>query len=370
VGLWSLLSGWRKRRAVDGPHKLPRAGRRKSPAAKQAARHCRFETMEERRLLDADPLKIGVTYLEEDSGSDLHGDTFQVQFEGGAPGTELTRLIIDGDHGPAGLSVGDMIFDTLKSGLGADEAFNLQVVSSTGIQHVSWQVSDGGSQLTFEFSGFHAGEKLIFSIDVDEVQDFDPSETNQATINEGIDPIASGVEFQGSQLTAEFETPHFHDIGGTSEFRNLYDAQFAGSGLLISQGNASGLPHDDSQGKRDRSTGTMLPLQQLPLPVTIAGRVFADNNRNLVQDGSDFGLAGVNLALWKKVGGVWTNTGHTTTTNAQGDYSFGLGLKLQPGVYQVRESQPAGFFSVGAIPGTVGGAPTGSTITGDPDVLT
>ncbi len=372
MGWWSLLSGWGKRAATQGASALLPAPRRKSPAAKRAAtaRHCRFESMEERRLLDADPLKIGVTYLEEDSGSDLHGDTFQVLFEGGAAGTELTRLVIDGDHGPAGLSVGDMIFDTLNSGLGADDAFTLQVISSTGIQHVSWQVSDGGSQLTFEFSGFHAGEKLIFSIDVDEVQDFDPAETNQQTINEGIDPIASGVEFQGSQLTAEFHAPHFHDASGTSEFRNLYDAQFAGSGLLISQGNANGLQPDDFQGKRDRSTGTMLTLQQLPLPVTIAGRVFADNNRNLVQDGSDFGLAGVTLALWKNVNGQWTNTGHTTTTNSQGDYAFGLSLNLQPGVYQVRETQPAGFFSVGAIPGTVGGTPMGSTVVGDPDVLT
>ncbi|HZN34324.1 MAG TPA: SdrD B-like domain-containing protein [Pirellulaceae bacterium] len=355
MGLWSLLSGWRK---------LPR----EKPAA--ASRACRFETMEERRLLDADPIKIGVTYLEEDSGSDLHGDTFQVLFEGGAAGTELTRLVIDGDHGPAGLSFADMIFDTVKGGLGADEAFNLQVISSTGIQHVSWQVSDGGSKLTLLFSGFQAGEKLVFSIDVDEVQQFDPSQTNQQLINEGIDPIASGVEFQSSHLTADFHAPHYHDIGGTSEFRNLYDAQFSGAGLLVTQGNPSGLPNDDFNGKRDRSTGTMLQLQQLPLPVTIAGRVFADNNRNLVQDGSDFGMAGVSLALWKQVNGQWTNTGHTTTTNVQGDYSFGLNLNLQPGVYQVRETQPAGFFSVGAIPGTVGGAPTGATIAGDPDVLT
>jgi protocatechuate 3,4-dioxygenase beta subunit len=326
--------------------------------------------MEQRRLMDADPIKIGVTYTEEDTGSDLHGDTFQVLFEGGASNTELTRLVIDGDQGAAGMSVGDMIFDTIKGGLGADEAFNLQIISKTGIEHVSWQVADGGSQLVFEFRGFAAGEKLVFSIDVDEVQDFDPSVTNQLTINEGLDPIASGVEFQGSQLTADFHAPHYHDIGGTSEFRNLYDPLFSGTSLLISQGNSNGLPNDDFQGKRDRSTGTLKQLQQLPLPVTIAGRVFADNNNNLVQDGSDFGLAGVTLSLWKKVNGQWTNTGHTTTTNTQGDYSFGLSLNLQPGAYQVRETQPAGFYSVGAIPGTVGGQSVGSTVAGDPDVLT
>src|SRR5262245_26322463 len=201
VGLWSLLSGWGKN---DGP-----------AADQRRLRRGHFEPLEDRRLMDADPLKIGVTYLEEDSGSDLHGDTFQILFEGGAPGTELTQLVINGDHGPAGLSVGDMIFDTIKGGLGADEAFNLQVVSSTGIQNVSGQVTDGGTSITFNFQGFNAGEKLVFSIDVDEVQDFDPSETNQQTINEGIDPIASGVEFQSSKLTAKFDAPHYHDIQGT-----------------------------------------------------------------------------------------------------------------------------------------------------------
>jgi hypothetical protein len=145
--------------------------------------------------------------------------------------------------------------------------------------------------------GFNAGEKLVFSIDVDEVQQFDPAETNINAINEGIDPIASGVEFQGSHLTADFQAPHFHDISGTSEFRNKYDPLFDGANLLVSQGNANGLPNDDFQSLRDRSTGTMLSLQQLPLPVTIAGRVFADNNRNLVQDGQDVGLNGVSLAL-------------------------------------------------------------------------
>jgi hypothetical protein len=367
VGLWSLLTAWRGKKHPS--RALRRRGGR-STRQTAAARQCRFETMEERRLLDADPIKIGVTYLEADSGSDKHGDTFQVLFEGGAAGTELTQLVIDGEHTPGGLSVGDMIFDTIKGGLGADEAFPLQVISSTGIDQVSWQVSDGGTSLVFEFHGFQAGEKLIFSVDVDEVQQFDPNETNLQLINEGIDPIASGVEFQGSHLTADFQAPHYFDASGTGEFRNHYDPLFAGSQLLVSQGNQNGLPNDDFEGQRDRSTGTMLTVQQRPQPITIGGRVFADNNRNLVQDGSDFGLPSVTLALWKQVNGQWTFTGHTTTTDGQGDYEFGLELDLQTGVYEVRETQPAGYFSVGSIPGNVSGTPSGSSVPGDPDVLT
>jgi serine-aspartate repeat-containing protein C/D/E len=367
VGLWSLVTGFgRKNRHA----RIARRSIKSEIRQLQAGRYCRFEAMEERRLLDADPIKIGVTYLEDDSGHDNAGDTFQVSFQGGAPGTELTHLEINGDHYAPGISYGDMIFDTTAGGIGVDGAFPVQVISSTGIGSVSWHVDDGSSLLKFDFQGFTAGEKLIFTVDVDEVQQLDPGVTDINTINQGLDPIASGVEFQGSHMTADFHAPHYYDIGGTSEFMNHYDSQFTGSTLLISQGNSNGLPNDDFQGQGDRSTGTMLQLQQVPLPVSIAGRVFADNNRNLVQDGSDFGLANVSLALWKKTSGTWSFTGHTTTTNGQGDYEFGTDLNLQPGDYEVRETQPAGYFSVGAIPGTVDGSTVGSTVSGNLDVLT
>src|SRR4051812_6961289 len=193
--------------------------------------------MEERQMMDADPLKLGAVYIEQDGGSDTHPDTFDVQFEGGAPGTELTRLVIDGDHGPKGLSVGDMIFDTVVGGLGADHAWDFQVVSLTGGGSVVAHVTDGSSQLTLDLVGFHAGDRLRFSIDVDEIQQFDPEVTDLDEINSGVDPIASGVEFQDSTLTGTFQEPHNYDATGTVKFKNLYDPLFASSHLLISQGN-------------------------------------------------------------------------------------------------------------------------------------
>ena len=75
-------------------------------------RRCQFEVMEARQVMAAHPLTVGMTYLEEDAGKDLHGDTFEVQFEGGVPGTELTRLVLNTDQNIAGYSVGDLIFDT------------------------------------------------------------------------------------------------------------------------------------------------------------------------------------------------------------------------------------------------------------------
>jgi serine-aspartate repeat-containing protein C/D/E len=377
MGLWNLLSI--VRRSVWSSHldersqhtgKTIRKSGGKTLRLDEPSRRCRFETMEERQLMDADPIKLGLVYIEEDSGSDLHGDTFEVLFEGGAANTELTRLVIDTDHGPVGRSVGDLFFDTVKGGWGADDAFGMQIVSQTGIQEVTYTVEDGGTKLVFNFKGFNAGEKLRFSIDIDEVQDYDPSITNQSLINEGIDPITSGVEFQGSLATGTFKAPHYFDVEGTREFRNLYDPQFVGSNLLISSGNATGLPQDDYLGKRDRSTGVMVPLQQLPKPITIAGRVFFDADADLTQDAGDTGITGVTLSLWKKVGNSYVFTGHTRQTNSLGDYEFGADLALQPGTYQVRETQPEDYFSVGAIVGKVQGVTTGNLVNGDLDQLT
>jgi len=350
VGLWSLLRGFGRRSS-------PAVSRRKSrvdQSADKLVRRCRFEAMEERRMMDADPIKVGVTYLEEDSGSDLHGDSFEILFQGGAPNTELTRLVIDGDKGAPGLSVGDMIFDTIKGGLGADEAFNLQIVSSTGIQEVTWEVIDGGSKLVFNFKGFHAGEKLVFIVDVDEVQDFDPNQTNQQLINEGIDPIASGVEFQGSMLTADFKAPHYFDTSGTGEFRNIYDPLFSGSSLLKSQGNANGLPHDDFEGKRDRSTGVMVNLTQQIKPASIRGRVhLTDREGNCFsEEALNRPLENVKVTLKDEFGNVIG----VDFTNANGEYAF---ENLLPGTYTIIEETPPGLIDGGDHIGTIAGVKVG-----------
>ena len=375
MGLWSLLFGWPKREdAAHAPVPAPKMARRRRKTAKAVesgvSRQCRFERMEERQMLDADPLKLGVVYIEEDGGSDLHGDTFEVQFQGGAPGTELTRVVIDGDHGPQGLSFGDMIFDTSLGGLGADQSFAFQLVSISGGGSVAASVVDGSSRLVLDFSGFHAGDKLRFSIDVDEIQQFDSAVTNLDEINSGVDPIASGVEFQDSLLTGTFKEAHHYDVSGTVKFKNVYDPHFAGTNLLISSGNPNGLPNDDFQGKRDRSTGALLPLQQQPLPISISGYVYQEHNLDLHRDPAEPPIAGVSLALWKKQGADFVFTGKTATTDSQGFYKFGTELNLTPGVYQLRETQPSGYFSAGAIPGTVSGTATGSIVIGNPDVLT
>ena len=97
---------------------LQRITRRKPKLSRRAAaetpRLRGFELMEPRQLLAADPLYVGAVYIEEDIGSDAHGDTFELTFEGGAEGTQLTRVAIRTDQNLPGLSGGDLIFDTVE----------------------------------------------------------------------------------------------------------------------------------------------------------------------------------------------------------------------------------------------------------------
>lgn len=321
--------------------------------------------MEARQLLAANPLVVGAVYIEQDLGSDSHGDSFEITFRGGAAGTELTRLEIDTDQGSAGFGEGDVFFDTQSGGYGADHASPWVLVSwqvEDPTASVQASVSDGGTLLILQLSGFRAGDKLVFSIDVDEVEDFDPDLADLEEINQGFDPITSGVEFQGSQIRASFSAPHYYEAEAVGEFRNFYDSQMQGTDL--------DLPADDAQGKRDRTAGAVGHAQQEPLPVALAGTVYLETNLDLKRQANEPGLANVELALWKKVGDGYEATGHRTRTDAQGNYEFGTDLKLAPGIYQVRETQPEGLFSVGAIPGSVDGRTAGKTVASDPDILT
>lgn len=325
-----------------------------------------LEAMEKRCLMAADPIWVGGVYIESDVGSDLHGDTFHITFKGGAPGTQLTRLTINTDLNTPGFGLGDLFFDTADTGYGADHSYPFQVEqlkTANPNASVKATVQDGGTLLVLDFTNFVAGDTLIFSIDVDEVQSFDPNEKDLAVTNSNFDPITSGVEFQNSLLKAEFTAPHYENVSGQDKFLNAYDAKFTPGGL--------NLPADNADGKRDRSAGAILSVQQVPKPISLAGIVFEDNNQDLIIQSNEARLANVQLELFRLENGNYVTTGHKTTTDAQGNYKFGIELALQPGTYQVRESQPAGYFSVGAKPGKLSGAGVvGKTVSGNLDWLT
>lgn len=333
----------------------------------KSVRRSTVESLEARVLFNADPLWVGGVYVEEDNGGDQHGDSFYITFRGGAVGTQLTQLEIDTDQGAPGFSTGDNFFDTVESAstLGADHAFPFLLESITAASpnaRVNAVVSDGGMHLVLTFENFFAGDKIKFSIDVDEVQRY-RGVTTPSVFNPEVDPITSGVEFADSKIRASFIAPRFEDANAEGVFINAYDSVLANTGL--------DLPGDNEAGLRDRTAGAVATVTQVPKPIELSGTVFADNNLNLTMDQGESGISGVALSLFRLTNGTYVSTGLNTTTDSQGRYRFGLELGLAPGTYQIRETQPAGYQSVGAIPGRLDGVSVlGKTVANDRDVLT
>ncbi len=342
------------------------------------SRRPQVERLEGRCLLAADALLVGLVYIEQDIGSDHSGDTFELTFIGGAEGSRLTRVVLDGDQvndygNLPGLSNGDVIFDTVRDedSLGVDEAFPFHIeamLRADGSPHTDGQVraivQDGESLLVLEFENFAAGDRLRFSIDVDEVEEYDPRIESVGLHNEGLDPLTSGAEFQGVLFAAEFQAPGFHDALIESTFLNRYDDSFAenaneAGGFLV-------LPADNDGGLRDRTAGASGWRQQQPLPIAISGTVFHDQNLDLTRQADEDPIADARLALYRLESNGYqpvrdeAGRGVETVTDAMGRYAFGFERNLPPGTYQVRQTQPTGFpISVGAILGSVDNITTG-----------
>ncbi|MBL9123634.1 MAG: hypothetical protein JNG90_08375, partial [Planctomycetaceae bacterium] len=240
--------------------------RRKDPfTTSDRIRACRVEQLEARRLMafDVTPVQIGMVYREQGSGADEVGDRFEITFNGGAPGTQLTQLTINTDKDGQGLSIGDVFFDSAAGGAGAFGSAAFKLVSANGIDDFDVTVSDGGTLLTINFEGFDAGEKFVFTIDVDE----------QGFI--GANAVAEGNEFEGSLLSGKFSAPTFEDATGQAMFFDAYDNNFAGRGL--------NLPPDDyvppgTVPDPVYTAGAAFSLRQVPKPIKISGTVFEDVN--------------------------------------------------------------------------------------------
>ena len=308
-----------------------------------------YELLEGRCLLATDILQLGVVYTESDFGSDASGDTLEITFNQGAPDTELTRLIIHGDHNQIGYDAGDIIFDIQDHGLGADQSFPF-TIAQMSTQYpgatVTATVQDGSSTLILDFKEFVAGDRVVLELDVDEVE-IDLHGTD-AEKNEGIDPITSGIEFQGVRIVAEFSAKNYRDSGAMAVFRNSYDATLEASGL--------DLPKDNENEMRDRTAAAFVSVVQTPLPVRIAGSVFVDIDNNQQRDEQDYALEDVQIELWKFESGSYIPTGKTSTTDASGAYDFG---GLEVGIYEVREIQPIGLIDSAGFAGQLNGGNAG-----------
>lgn len=329
----------------------PHCNALKGPSGR--SRLCRFEAMESRQLLSATvaPLQIGAVYFEDsnkfDEVSVLQGtstnvaDLLEIGFTGGADATQLTELRIDANN---------TFFDTASTSPGAYGSFPLTIISHDGFEILSASVVDGGTALVLTFSGFNAGEKLVFSVDVDEQGNLQPN------------AVVEGAEFEGAALTATFTAPHMNDI--TTPGLVFYDDfDLAATGLedLLPNNNYDNaaalafLPEGCSPGPV-YTAGAQGSVQQTPLPITLSGTVYSDPNANNRRETGELGIAGVSLALYELQNGSYVATGKTTLTDADGNYEF---TGLLPGTYRVVETQPAGYLSVGSTPGTVNGATRG-----------
>jgi protocatechuate 3,4-dioxygenase beta subunit len=326
-----------------------RFGGRRSVSKRRGLEHaervCRFEEMEKRQLLAVTvaPIQLGVVYYEDADRNDVVGDTFTVTFNGGAQGTQMSKLVIDGDEKGDGMDGVDCFFDTA----GTDpEGFNsvpFSVVSYGGVGSVKATVADGSSRLTLEFTGFDPGDTLVFSIDVDE---FGPSS------------VAEGSEFSKSRLIGTFTNTHYYAAEQGDVFVNAYNPALDASGLT--------LPRDEygqtgANSLAAYTDGGFVKLTQTPLPASIAGTVFLDDNLNNSQDTNDPGLKNVTITLADEDGKTYTRQ-----TDANGDYKF---ENLAPGTYHIVETQPAGIYSVGAAAGKVGSETRGTTTSNPNEIV-
>jgi serine-aspartate repeat-containing protein C/D/E len=346
-------------RKIHKPHEAPKphCSSWTKSILKRFTRLCRFEQMESRQLLSvtAPPVHLGATYFEEANPYDAGtGNVFEISFNGGAKGTQLTELTINADKYGDGLKIGDVFFDTAAGGIGAYGSSPFKIVSKTGIDSVTADVVDGGTQLVLHFTGFDAGEKLTFTIDVDEQGFLGPN------------AVAEGNEFEGSTMTGKFSAPHYAEAVGTDMFVDFYDSKLNGTGLALppdAYDTADAYVPPGAVGAGPVYTaGAIFPLQQTPLPITISGNVYADPNANNHHDSGESGIGGVTLSLFELVDGSYVATGKTAVTDANGHYKFDGVL---PSTYRIVETQPANYLSVGDAVGTVNGQPRGVIVTVD-----
>ena len=329
----------------------------------------RGEQLEPRMLMAADPIHVGVVYLEtdyletdSDAGNDSQPDRFILSFTGGAQDTELSELRISLDKDSDGLSVGDSIFDTIAGGRGKAGSHNFRIArtdSATGGNITATaEVADGGTELVVRLSGFKAGDRLEFTVDVDEITRLS---SNLDTFNSRLDVITSGQEFQDSIFNATFKAPHFEAASADTIFLNDYGNPSSEFGLRLPPDEGT-----DLDSRPNRSAAAIGSTVQVPKPIAISGTVWIDDNLNLRREANEATLAGVQVSLWKLDNtGKFVDTGLKQTTDANGKYLFAKSLGLSPGEYQVNETQPSGLFSVGAVAGQVAGQNVGRVANDD-----
>ena len=165
-------------------------------------------------------------------------------------------------------------------------------------------------------------------------------------------------------MHATFEAPHYETTSADAVFLNDYGIPTESHGL--------NLPPDegvDVDSRPNRSAAAIASTEQIEKPISVEGYVWIDNDLDTIREQGEKLLSGIELALWHRDSdsGEYVDTDYRAITDAGGRYEFPKSLALQPGEYQVVQTQPAGLYSVAAVPGTVDGVPTG--VARSPNVL-
>lgn len=359
VGFFKKISGWTF------------GAKRQQPECRGNSifRSCKFEELEPRRVLSADPVIAGLTYFEGDLGQDTTPDYFEVTFQGGSATTQLTQFTINGDQdGNANLNDGDIFFDVTSSqpGAGGHAGFQFNMTHSSGIAAddiLSVHVSPDGLLMSVDVKNFEAGDVLAFTADVDEAERF------------RTDKIASGVEFEGTRLEATFSDAHHVFVEKSISIEHVLDEGFQQQQVdgffydeydeLIDEGSRLAgqdlvLTYDNQTGYADRSAAAILGYDLNPLPISISGNVFHDLDLECGRDSDGTGIEGVAIELQKLSESGQYEPVAATQTDVGGHYEFGHELGLAPGTYRLIEVQPEGYLDLGATAGQVGDSEVGT----------
>jgi protocatechuate 3,4-dioxygenase beta subunit len=360
VGIFSKLQALR-----NWIHHSPHSTRE---LASHRLRISRVEQLEDRRFLSAaSPLNVGVVYYDTHSGTNTTGSLFYINWNGGAPGTQLTQLTINTDQTGTGQLKGNPFFSTAAGGPGVYGWLAPTIVQQSGISSATVSAPNGTMQMTINFTNFQANGELVLNVALDDMD-------NSGNVNS----IVNGAEFAGSTFTAVFTANHYYSTTATGTFVDAYDSQLTGLGLNLPPDNYNSAQPVWTVGSGGAlalavnttpqpvwTAGTGTTVQQVPLPITLSGTVYLDSNLDNKQEPGEPGIGGVVLTLYSQnQSGAYLPMGQTATTDSNGDYQFNGVL---PGTYEIVKTEPAGYFNVGASAGNVGGTADG-TVT-SPDIL-
>ena len=303
-------------------------------------------------------------YKEEVEGSqtnDSQPDTFVFGFTGGATGTELTTITLDGDSDEWGLifDIEDVVYDgtDTRGGKYGGVSFKFDAArSSDGVSVTNVVFSDDCKQVTLTVSGLTADKVLAFTVDVDRYR----GDKFGAGVNPSID--VEGV------LTFETTFTHdqYEDLKLTGNFKDEY---------IVPDDLTNQIPDDAFTTPpgwaeteiQDKTAGAFAEGQQIAIPGSISGKVFYESTGGSCDYDSttDKPASGVTVELWVVDGNVIA----TTTTAADGSYIF---TQLDPfELYSVKITKSNDTFAGGttvyngAAVGTGGGTVESNRLVSD-----